>query len=91
MSFPVAQMVNNLPAMQETQVRFLGWKDPLAKGKATHSSILAQRIHGQRGLAGYSLWGHQESDMTERLIQLLLCYKYKYTAMNTYDEEITEI
>ena len=65
MSFPVAQMVNNLPAMQETQVRFLGWEDPLAKGKATHSSILARRIHGQRGLAGYSQWGHQESDMTE--------------------------
>ena len=91
MSFPVAQMVNNLPAMQETQVRFLGWEDPLAKGKATHSSILARRIHGQRGLAGYSQWGHQESDMTEWLIQLLLCYKYKYIAMNTYDEEITEI
>ena len=41
MSFPVAQMVNNLPAMQETQVRFLGGEDPLAKEMATHSSILA--------------------------------------------------
>ena len=38
---PVAQMVKNLPAMQETQVRFLGWKDLLEKGMATHSSILA--------------------------------------------------
>ena len=40
----VAQMVQNLPAMQETWVRSLGWKDPLEKGKATHSSILAWRI-----------------------------------------------
>ena len=37
----VAQLVKNLPAMQETWVRFLGWEDPLEKGKATHSSILA--------------------------------------------------
>ena len=36
--------VNNLPAMQETWVRSLGWEDPLEKGKATHSSILAWRI-----------------------------------------------
>ena len=40
----VAQMVKNLLAMQETWVRPLGWKDPLEKGKATHSSILAWRI-----------------------------------------------
>ena len=37
----VVQMVKNLPAMQETQIRSLGWKDPLEKGMATHSSILA--------------------------------------------------
>ena len=40
----VIQMVKNLPAMQETQVWFLGWEDPLEKGMATHSSILAWRI-----------------------------------------------
>ena len=40
----VAQLVKNLPAMQETWVQSLGWKDPLEKGKATHSSILAWRI-----------------------------------------------
>ena len=39
----VAQLVKNLPAMQETWVRSLGWKDPLEKGKANHSSILAWR------------------------------------------------
>ena len=41
----VAQLVkNNMPAMRGTWVRFLGWEDPLEKGKATHSSILAWRI-----------------------------------------------
>ena len=40
----VAQTVKNLPEMQETQVESLGWDDPLEKGKATHSSILAWRI-----------------------------------------------
>ena len=37
-------MVKNLPAMQETQVQFLGREDPLKKGMATHSSILPWRI-----------------------------------------------
>ena len=37
-------MVKNLPTMQETRVQFLGWEDPLEKGVATHSSILAWRI-----------------------------------------------
>ena len=37
-------MVKSLPATQETQVRFLGWEEPLEKGMATHSSILAWRI-----------------------------------------------
>ena len=40
----IAQLVKNPPAMQETPVLFLGWEDPLEKGKATHSSILAYRI-----------------------------------------------
>ena len=40
----VTQLEKNPPAMQETPVWFLGWDDPLEKGKATHSSILAWRI-----------------------------------------------
>ena len=40
----IAQLVKNLPAMQETPVRFLSQEDPLEKGKATHSNILAWRI-----------------------------------------------
>ena len=42
--FPVAQMVKNLPAIQETRVQFLSWEVPLEKGMAIHSSILAWRI-----------------------------------------------
>ena len=45
----VLQMVKNSPAMQETWVRSLGWEDPLEKGMATHSSILAWRIPMDRG------------------------------------------
>ena len=46
MGFLVAQLVKNLPAMRETWVGSLGWEDPLEKGKATHSSILAWKIPG---------------------------------------------
>ena len=59
----VAQTVQNLPAMQETQVRSLSWEDPLEKEIATHSSILAWR----------TLWteepGIVELDMTVKLTQ----------------------
>ena len=40
----LAQLVKNPPAMQETRVQSLGWEDPLEKGQATHSSILAWRV-----------------------------------------------
>ena len=65
MDFPVVQMVKNLPAMQETWLRSLGWADPLEKGMATHSRILAQKSHGQGVLEGCSPWDHKELDMTE--------------------------
>ena len=58
----MALMVKNLSAMQETWVQSLGQEDPLEKGMATHSSILAWRI-----LVGYSPKGHIESDTTEQL------------------------
>ena len=81
----MAQTVNNLPAMQETGVQFLGWEDPLEKGMATHyrilfffffieaqllyqitSVFLPKEFHGQRSLAGYNPWVHQELDTTEQ-------------------------
>ena len=55
----MVQTGKNLPAMQETWVHFLGWEDPLEKGMATHSSILAWEIPWTEDLVGYSPWGHK--------------------------------
>ena len=54
----VAQLVKNLPAMWETWVQSLGWEDPLEKGKATHSSILAWRIPWIVQSIGFQRVGH---------------------------------
>ena len=58
----VAQLVKNSPAMPETWVRSLDWKDPLEKGKATTLVFWPGEFHGL-----YSPWGCKELDMTERL------------------------
>ena len=60
----VAQLVKNLPAVQETWVRFLGWEDPLEKEIATHSSILAWRIPWIEKPDRLQSMGLQESDTT---------------------------
>ena len=63
----MAQRAKNLPAMQETQetwVRFLGQKDPLEKGMATHSNILAWRIPWTKEPGWLQSMGSQESDTT---------------------------
>ena len=52
-------MVKNLPAMQETQVRSLGWEDPLEEELETHSSILAWRFPGTEGPGGLQSMGSQ--------------------------------
>ena len=61
----VAQLVKNLPAIQETWVRSLGWEDPLEKGVAPTLVFLPGEFHGHRSLAGYSPWGHKKSDTTD--------------------------
>ena len=58
-------MVENLPAIQETQVQSLARENPLEKEMATHSLFLPGKFQGQRNLAGHSPWGHKELDMTE--------------------------
>ena len=55
----VAQLVKNLPAVQETQVRSLGWEDPLEKEMATYSSILAWRISWTEEPGGLKSMGLQ--------------------------------
>ena len=60
----VAQSVKNLPAMQETWVRYLGCEDPLEKEIPTHSSTLAWEIPPTEELGRLQSVGSQESDMT---------------------------
>ena len=55
----MAQTVKNLPTTQETQVQSLGWEDPLEKGMATHSSILAWRIPWTEEPGGLQSMGTQ--------------------------------
>ena len=55
----VVQLVKNLPAMWETWVLSLGWEDPLEKGKATHSSILAWRVPWTLQSMGSQRVGHE--------------------------------
>ena len=76
-------MVKNPPAMQETWFRSLGQEDPLEKGMAPHSSILAWRSHGQRSLVGYSRWHCKESDTTERLTLLTLFFRFGDVGLST--------
>ena len=62
----VAQMVKNLPVMWETWIQSLDWEDPLEKGMATHSSILAWKIPWTEELGRlYSPWDYRESNTTE--------------------------
>ena len=61
----VALMVENLPAMQETQVPSLGWEDPWRREWQPTPVFLPGESYGQRSLVGYSPRGHKESDTTE--------------------------
>ena len=58
----MAQLVKNLPAMQETWVQSLCWEDPLEKGKATHSTIMAWRIP-------WGPWGHMEKSIGSQRVR----------------------
>ena len=67
----VAQMVKNLPAVQETRVQSLGCEDSLEKGMAT-PVFFPGEFHGERSLMDYSPRGHKESNTTEQLICSIL-------------------
>ena len=90
----IPQLLKSLPAMQETQIRFLGWEDPLEKEMATHSSTLAWRIPWTEEPGMLQSMGSQESDMTERLsthstneysslvrLKYSICFYYKTYAI----------
>ena len=61
----MAQIVKNLPAMQETWVQSLGQEDPLEEGMATTPFSDLENPHGQKGLVGYIPLGCTESGTTE--------------------------
>ena len=82
----VAQRVKNLPAMWETRVRSLGWKDFLKKGMATQSSILAWRIPWTDKPGWLQSMGHKESDMTKRLTHTHTC-THTHTHTQSHDTE----
>ena len=62
MGFPGGLLVKNLPAKQEMQVRSLAWEDPLEKGMATHSGILAWETPWTEEPDGLQSMGSQDSD-----------------------------
>ena len=70
----MAQIVKNLPAMQETQVHSPGQEDPLEKGLGNLPQYFCLENSIQRGLVGYSPWGCKESDTTEQLTLSLHFY-----------------
>ena len=82
----VAQMVKNMPLMQETWVQSLGWEDPLEKGMATHSSTLSvlENSMDKRSLVGPGPWDHKELDTTEQLT-LPLPKKIKINGNSCYE------
>ena len=66
----MVQTVKNMPAVQETEVRSLGWEDPWRREWLPTPVLLPGKFHGLRGsssLVGYSPWGSKKSDTTERL------------------------
>ena len=93
----VAQMVKNLSAMQETQVWSLGQEDPLEKGMATHSSIVAWRIPWTEEPGGVQSMESQELDITERLFPFqgskagLSDGNAKYQTENNFSELLRKI
>ena len=63
----MAQAVNKVPAVRGTRIRSLGQEDPLEKGMATHSSMLAWKIPWTEESGGLQSMGCKESDTTEQL------------------------
>ena len=79
----MVQTIKNLPAVQEIRVQSLGWKDPLQKGTATHSSILAWRIPRREepgrlqsmGLQRVSLGHYQEKADSPVCLDYMICLR----------------
>ena len=94
--YPVAQMVKNLPAMQETRVLSLGRKDPLEKGMPTHTSILAWRIPWTEEPGGPQCTGRHRlrhdwaSDTAPTIQQLCPSPLFPRLASQTHSQRTTQ-
>ena len=88
----MAQLVKNLPTMQETWVRSLGWEDSLEKEMATHSSTLALKTPWMEELgSGYCPWGCKESGTTEQLHFLSMPYSSMHCSLpGSFVREISQ-
>ena len=75
----VIQMVKNLLAMWETWVQSLGWENPWRRERLPTLAFWPGEFHEQRSLAGYSSWGHKESDTTEQPSLSLVSLQYMTT------------
>ena len=80
----VTQMVKNLSAMTEIWVQSMGQEEPLEKGMATHSSILAWRIPWTKEPVGYSPWDCKELDKIEQLSTAQQDSRQERTLKNSY-------
>ena len=78
----VAQTIKNLPAMQETWVWSVGWKDLLEKGMATTPVFLLRKSHGQRSLGGYSSCGRRIRH--DWATNIFFSHEYKYICLYVY-------
>ena len=83
-------MEKNLPTIQETRVQSLGWDDPLEREWLPTPIFLPREFHGQRSLAGYSLRGCKESDMTEQLTSFSLIFRWSSNESETHHPGISD-
>ena len=74
-------MVKSLPAVQQTQVQFLGREDPLEKKRQSAAVLLPGKSHGWRSPIGYSPWGWKELDITETHTHT---HTHTHTLQSTY-------
>ena len=83
LGFPGGSVVKNPPAKQKMQVWSLGQEDPLEKEWQPTLTFLPGNSPGQMSLVGYSPWGHERVDMTQRLNSNIL--KYCFAIINIID------
>ena len=86
--YMMVQTAKSLLAMQETQVRSLSWEDPLVKGRATHTSILAWRSPQTEEPGGLQSMGMQRVRHDGATSTFTSCHTYLYICMYVYDTRI---